>query len=215
MVHEPVDSRQCHRLVTEHRRMLQSSAGSFLTLRLRIPRHALFGNRFAVLTGRSGRGPAVSVVIELPDGRRRSIRIASTDLAEALALAPIAANLPRISVRTLIPLMQHLNGICPSRRGCIRDGPASPPRSRCVSTAAADPGKHIKPAGGTPSASMAEPPGRDPNADGSASGRAYAADAPERPPKGEADADRTNPSDEHSRRPVAPSWPISTCASPR
>jgi hypothetical protein len=30
----------------------------------------LFGDRFAVLTGRSGRGPAY-VVIELPNGRRR------------------------------------------------------------------------------------------------------------------------------------------------
>src|SRR5258708_5417055 len=31
------------------------------------PRHALYGNRLAVQTGRSGRGPAY-VVVELPDG---------------------------------------------------------------------------------------------------------------------------------------------------
>ena len=31
-----VDGCQCHSLVTEHRRVLQSSTGSFLTLRLRI-----------------------------------------------------------------------------------------------------------------------------------------------------------------------------------
>src|SRR5947209_16817237 len=49
------------------------------------------------------------VVVELPDGRRRSIQIASTDLAEAaIAPGPKAADLPRISVRTLIPLVQHL-----------------------------------------------------------------------------------------------------------
>ena len=142
------------------------------------PRHALFGNRFAVLTGRSGRGPAY-VVIELPDGRRRSIRIASTDLAEALALAPIAANLPRISVRTLIPLMQHLTAgdLTLLAEEVIRDGPSSPSRSRCVSTTAADPGMHIQPAGGTPSAPMAEPASRDANADRPDGRRADAADA--------------------------------------
>lgn len=141
------------------------------------PRHALFGNRFAVLTGRSGRDPAY-VVIELPDGRRRSIRIASTDLAEALAPAPIAANLPRISVRTLIPLMQHLTAnLALFAEEVIRDGPSSPSRSRCVSSTAADPSTHIQPAGGTPSAPMAEPVSRDANADRPDGRRADAADA--------------------------------------
>ena len=46
------------------------------------PQHPLFGNRFAALGERSGRGSAF-VVVELADGRRRSIRVACTDLAEA------------------------------------------------------------------------------------------------------------------------------------
>ena len=44
-------------------------------------RHSLFGQQFTVLSERSGRGPAF-VVVELPDGRKRSIRIASTDLGQ-------------------------------------------------------------------------------------------------------------------------------------
>jgi hypothetical protein len=71
------------------------------------PHHFLFGQRLAVLKGRSGRGPAY-IVVALPDGRRRGIRIASTDLAEPPNCASIA-DLPRISARTLIPLMQHLS----------------------------------------------------------------------------------------------------------
>jgi len=63
------------------------------------PRHALFGNRFAVLSERSGRGPAY-LVVELPDGRRRSIRITSTDPAQAaITSGPKAAGLPPISAR--------------------------------------------------------------------------------------------------------------------
>ena len=42
------------------------------------PQHPLFGNRLAVLGERSGRGSAF-VVVELADGRRRSIRISCTD----------------------------------------------------------------------------------------------------------------------------------------
>ena len=141
------------------------------------PRHALFGNRFAVLTGRSGRGPAY-VVVELPDGRRRSIGIRSTDLAEAATTpSPEGPDLPRISVRTLIPLMQHLNAnLTLPAEEVIRDGPSSPSRSRCVSTTA-DSGMPIRPVGGTPSAPMAEPASRDANADRPNGRCADAADA--------------------------------------
>ncbi|WP_375784844.1 hypothetical protein ACE10Z_35025 [Bradyrhizobium sp. Pha-3] len=73
------------------------------------PHHFLFGHRLEVLKERSGRGPAY-VVVALPDGRRRAVRIASTDLAEtAITSRPDAADLPRVSARTLIPLMQHLS----------------------------------------------------------------------------------------------------------
>ena len=46
------------------------------------PRHFLFGLRLAVLAERSGRGPCY-VVVELPDGRKRSVRNAATDLVAA------------------------------------------------------------------------------------------------------------------------------------
>ena len=121
------------------------------------PPHALFGHRFAVLSERSGRGPAY-VVVELPDGRRRSIRIASTDLAEAaIAPGPKAAGLPRISARTLIPLMQHLAAnLTLLAEEVIRDGPSNPSRSRCVSVTADS---------GTLAAPLAEPASRSAIAD--------------------------------------------------
>ena len=72
------------------------------------PKHSLFGQRFTVLPERSGRGPGF-VVVALADGRRRSIRIAATDLARASAEAERSpAEAPRVSVRTLTPLARHL-----------------------------------------------------------------------------------------------------------
>ncbi|MDF0582070.1 hypothetical protein [Bradyrhizobium yuanmingense] len=101
------------------------------------PHHFLFGHRLEVLKERSRRGPAY-VVVALPDGRPRAVRIASTDLAETpITPHPNAADLPRISARTLIPLMQHLSaslGLLDEK--VIRDDPPTASRSRCVSTAA-------------------------------------------------------------------------------
>jgi hypothetical protein len=133
------------------------------------PRHALFGNRLAVLSERSGRGPAY-VVVELPDGRTRSIRITSTDLAEAAtAPGPKAAGLPRISARTLIPLMQHLTAnLTLFAEEVIRDGPSNLSRSRCVSVTADS---------GTLAAPLAEPVRRGANADRPDSRRTHAANA--------------------------------------
>jgi len=144
------------------------------------PRHALFGNQFAVLTARSGRGPAY-VVVELADGRRRSIRIASTDLAEGVVTpSPKVSDPPRISARTIIPLMQHLNAsLTFLAEEVIRDVPSSPSRSRCVSTTA-DSDPPIRPVGGKPSASMAEPVSRDANADRPDGRRVDATDAGDR-----------------------------------
>ncbi|WP_367161426.1 DUF5372 family protein [Mesorhizobium sp.] len=73
------------------------------------PRHGLAGQRLELVSSRSARGPAF-VVVRLPDGRRRSIRRAVTDLAVASAEeqgAPESA--ARISVRTLLTLLHHLN----------------------------------------------------------------------------------------------------------
>jgi hypothetical protein len=62
-----------------------------------------------VLPERSGRGPAY-VVVELSDGRRRPIRVSSTDLGEP----PITANakasvVPRISMRHADPIDAAVN----------------------------------------------------------------------------------------------------------
>ena len=75
------------------------------------------------------------MVVELPDGRKRPIRIASTDLAAMVITSGAASDLPRISIRTLIPLVQHLSAnLALLTEEVIRDGSSSPSASRCVST---------------------------------------------------------------------------------
>jgi len=120
------------------------------------PRHCLFGHRLEVLQERSGRGPTF-VVVELPDGRKRSIRFTSTDLTPAVITSgELASDLPRISVRTLIPLVQHLSAnLTLLAEEVIRDGSTSPSASRCVSTVVTSP--HILPTSGI--ALVAEPVG--------------------------------------------------------
>jgi hypothetical protein len=141
------------------------------------PHHFLFGHRLEVLKERSGRGPAY-VVVALPDGRRRAVRIASTDLAEAaITSRPDAADLPRVSARTLIPLMQHLSAsLSLLDEKVIRDDPPTVSRSRCVSTPA-DVGKSTRPSDGWHSAPVAKSVDRDANPDCSNDRRADAANA--------------------------------------
>ena len=141
------------------------------------PRHFLFGHRLAVLEERSGRGPSY-VVVELADGRKRSVRIAATDLVPpGNSCSATGPSLPRISVRTLIPLARHLNRILSLlTEEVIRDESASPSASsRCVSTI--DSGRQDQPGSGGPSVSVAEPVARDSNADSPNIGGAVAADA--------------------------------------
>ena len=141
------------------------------------PRHFLFGHRLAVVDERSGRGPSY-VVVELADGRKRSVRIAATDLVPPRNSSSAAEpSLPRISVRTLIPLARHLNRILTLlTEEVIRDEPTSPSASsRCVSTI--DPGPQDQPGSGGPSVSVAEPVARDSNADSPNIGGAIAANA--------------------------------------
>jgi hypothetical protein len=126
-----------------------------------------------MLADRSGRGPAYVAVV-LPDGRRRSVRKAVTDL---VALPrPAGPNLPRISIRTLIPLARHVNRILNLlTEEVIRDEPAPlSTSSRCVSTA--DPGDHEQPASDRQSTSLAGPVARDKNTDCSDTGGAFAPD---------------------------------------
>ena len=141
------------------------------------PRHFLFGHRLAALDERSGRGPSY-VVVELADGRKRSVRIAATDLVPPGNSSSAAEpGLPRVSVRTLIPLARHLNRILTLlTEEVIRDEFASPSASsRCVSTI--DPGRHDQLGSGGPSVSVEEPVARDSNADSPNIGGAVAADA--------------------------------------
>ncbi len=146
-------------------------------VRVTDPRHFLFGHRLTVLGERSGRGPAY-VVVELSDGRKRSVRIAATDLVQqAVPSKPAGPGLPRISVRTLFLLAQHLNRILNLlTEEVIRDEPAShSASSRCVSTP--DPGRQNQPASGGPSASMAELVARNASTDRPDIGGAVATDA--------------------------------------
>ncbi len=141
------------------------------------PHHFLFGHRLEVLKERSGRGPAY-VVVALPDGRRRAVRIASTDLGDTpITSRPNAADVPRISARTLIPLMQHLSAsLSLLDEKVIRDDPPTACRSRCVSTPATD-RKSTRLSDGRDSAPVAESVDRDASPDRSNRRHAAAANA--------------------------------------
>jgi len=143
-------------------------------------RHSLFGQRFTVLPERSGRGPAF-VVVELPDGRRRSIRISSTDLGHASTPADKRApDPPRVSVRTLIPLARHLNTkLSLLAEEVIRDDLSSSSASRSVS-AAVDSGLRAQPAPDSIFPPLAQSVGRDANAARPAGGATDAAHAADR-----------------------------------
>jgi hypothetical protein len=140
-------------------------------------RHALSGQRFDLVSMHSPRGESF-VVIALPDGRRRSIRRSLTDLAAASHSehpGTVDETL-RVSIRTLLPLAQHLaTMITVSAQKGIGHGQTRPVAPGGGPTGSAAP----EPLEDYPAATVAEPPARDPDADGSASGRTSAADAPE------------------------------------
>jgi hypothetical protein len=57
---------------------------------------------------KEGKSNLFVLVVELADGRKRSVRIAATDLVPPGNSSSAAEpSLPRISVRTLIPLARH------------------------------------------------------------------------------------------------------------
>jgi hypothetical protein len=125
------------------------------------PRHSLFGSKLTALPERSARGPTY-IVVQLSDGRRRSIRVSSTDLGEP----PIASDskgsaVPRISLRTLIPLTRHLNAsLALLAEEVIRDGLTGPSRTRGVSAMSA-PSMRAPPASEKSSTPGADIAGRD------------------------------------------------------
>jgi hypothetical protein len=155
-----------HRRLLDHRTPLNPTILDRTITHVTItdPQHCLFGKRLAVIRERSGRGPTY-VVVALPDGRKRSIRIASTDLASPVITSGAVPDLPRISVRRLIPLVQHLSAnLALLAEEVIRDGSSSPSASRCVSTTV-DTRRRVPPASDGASAPLAEPLHRDANAD--------------------------------------------------
>jgi hypothetical protein len=138
------------------------------------PHHALSGQQFELVSVHSARGPSF-VVIALPDGRRRSVRRSITDLVGADSTNRLGEAL-RVSVRTLLPLAQHLaTMITASAQKVIGNGQtlSLEPGDRFPNRAAPEPLQE------RPASTVVEPPGRDPDADGSACGRTSAADAPD------------------------------------
>lgn len=105
------------------------------------------------------------LVFELPDGRHRTIRKASTDIGAMAAQWHCLedADLPRISVRTLVPLAHHLRAkLITATMEVIRN--ASQPTSHspaCVALqSVASHNDECPPALAEPAASGPEPTGQ-------------------------------------------------------
>lgn len=78
------------------------------------PHHPLYGSYLPVSDRRSGRGPGL-IVVRLPDGRERAILRSATDLAFGLeGSAPTVGRYMHISVRTLLPLANHIRAVLAS-----------------------------------------------------------------------------------------------------
>jgi hypothetical protein len=89
------------------------------------PHHPLYGSCLPVSDRRSGRGPNL-IVVRLPDGRERSILRSATDLAFTAA-GSIQATYRHmhISVRTLLPLANHIRAVLASRHEDFEGRPVS------------------------------------------------------------------------------------------
>ena len=86
------------------------------------PHHPLVGSHFPVSGRRSGRGPDL-IVVRLPDGRERSISRSATDLAfSAEGPVPTAPPPKHISVRTLLPLANHVRAVLGSGHEDVSSG---------------------------------------------------------------------------------------------
>jgi hypothetical protein len=130
--------------------------------------HALCGQLLPLVSLHSARGPAY-IVVALPDGRRRSLRRASTDLA-GTAEAPLYDG-PRISAGTLLPLARHIVAcLAIAVEEVIHDDYAPP-------VALSAPGCAVRIAA---AAALAEPAEPDANTDRPPSRRAAAPDGADR-----------------------------------
>jgi hypothetical protein len=101
------DHRSSHDAADVDRRVAQ--------IRVVDPHHPLYGGCFPVVDRRSGRGPGL-IVVRLADGRERAIQRSATDLAVGfVGSAPTADRCMHISVRTLLPLANHVRAVLGSR----------------------------------------------------------------------------------------------------
>jgi hypothetical protein len=79
------------------------------------PHHPLYGECYPVSDRRSGRGPGL-ITVRLPDGRERWIPRSATAPAWVSNGEPATASRPvHISVRTLLPLANHVRAVLASR----------------------------------------------------------------------------------------------------
>ena len=86
------------------------------------PRHPLYGECYLVSERRSGRGPGLIVVL-LPDGRERSIpRAATAPASVSNGELATASRHAHISVRTLLPLANHVRAVLASRDADLEGG---------------------------------------------------------------------------------------------
>ena len=93
------------------------------------PHHPLCGQRLQLLSLTCARGPAF-IAVALPDGRRRLLRRAATDLDQPAAPIPSVAVL-RISARTLVPLARRIRNMLAAsiREVAHADAPIPDPAS--------------------------------------------------------------------------------------
>ena len=98
--------------------------------------HPFFGRTFPVIRETSSLGTS-SLVVQLPNGRTRSVPLAATDDGIATSTAFPSGLLP-ISVRTLLPVARHLHVIMHAREEAHHDasfGPQSEPSIQASDTA--------------------------------------------------------------------------------
>ena len=74
------------------------------------PAHPLFGQIFPLAQLISPQGPA-NILIQLPHGQRRSVPRAATNLDAPGQVPPTPTDLPRISVRTILPLAHRMRAL--------------------------------------------------------------------------------------------------------
>ena len=107
--------RPCRDAATLDRRVSQ--------VRVVDPQHPLYGRCFAVSEHVSERGLEL-IMVRLLDGRQRSVPRSATDLAgTAYDWAVISSRQSHISVRTLLPLANHVRAVLASKHAdCEADG---------------------------------------------------------------------------------------------